>query len=170
MCKKHMWDALSFENHIRGRSHQFMRNGIEESYRLNANMIRQEAKLAEQLKSIEVDRLKRLGKDLVGGNQYREYCSMCNFDFYGRLSAHRKSDGHLSLKKFLHPRCIDCNKEFTNRSEFDAHLLSPGHMTRTIGKTNRFERKKNSKFFFWLLEKILLLTFFCCRINYFDKS
>lgn len=124
-----------------------MREGIEESYRLRANMIRQEAKIMEQLKSIEIDRMKRLGKNLKGGNQHREYCTMCDLHFYGRLSAHRKTDGHLNLKKFLHPKCIDCNKEFTNRTEFDEHLLSPTHMTKAAGKANRNDKKKNSKFF-----------------------
>lgn len=31
-----------------------MKDGVEESYRLRANMLRQEAKIAEQLKSIEI--------------------------------------------------------------------------------------------------------------------
>lgn len=44
------------------------------------------------------------------------------------MSTHRKSDGHLILKKFLHPKCEECNTEFHNRTEYDDHLLSPGHM------------------------------------------
>lgn len=145
MCKKHMWDSTSFENHIKGRIHRLMREGIEESYRLRANMIRQEAKIQEQLKSIESGRMKRS----KGPNQHSEYCKMCDLQFCGRLSIHRKSDGHLNLKKFLHPKCIDCNKEFTNRTDFDEHLLSPTHMLKAAGKVNRYERKRNSKFFFF---------------------
>ena len=41
-------------------------------------MLRQEAKISEQLKSIEIDRLKRLGKAIRAANQNREYCTMCD--------------------------------------------------------------------------------------------
>ncbi|KAL7052530.1 hypothetical protein ACKWTF_004891 [Chironomus riparius] len=128
LCAKHMWDSTSFENHLKGRTHQMMKEGVEESYHLKANMLRQEAKIAEQLKSIEIDRLKRLGKQIRAANQVREYCAMCDLSFYGHLSTHRKTNGHLDLKKFLHPKCDDCNAEFHNRAEYDDHLLSPQHM------------------------------------------
>lgn len=105
-----------------------MKEGVEESYHMKANMLRQEGKIAEQLKSIEIDRLKRLGKQIRAANQVREYCAMCDLHFYGHLSTHRKSDGHLELKKFLHPKCDDCTTEFHNRAEYDTHLLSPEHM------------------------------------------
>lgn len=105
-----------------------MKDGVEESYHMKANMLRQEGKIAEQLKSIEIDRLKRLGKQIRAANQVREYCAMCDLHFYGHLSTHRKSDGHLELKKFLHPKCDDCTTEFHNRAEYDSHLLSPEHM------------------------------------------
>lgn len=143
MCMKHMWDSTSFENHIKGRSHQMMKEGIEESYRLRANMIRQEAKIMEQLKGIEIDRMKRMGKNLKASNQHRDYCTMCDLHFYGNLSAHRKTDGHLNLKKFLHPRCTDCGIEYPNRTDFDDHLLSPEHMLKISKKASRFDKKKN---------------------------
>lgn len=143
MCKKHMWDATSFENHVKGRTHLMMREGVEESYRLKANMIRQEAKIEEQLKSIELERLKRMGK-AGKGNFRREYCTMCDLNFYGHLTAHRKTDGHLNLKKFLHPKCLDCSLEFPNRIDFDGHILSPEHMKRAfITKSNKPEKRKN---------------------------
>lgn len=143
MCMKHMWDSTSFENHIKGRSHQLMKEGTEESYRLRANMIRQEAKIIEQLKSIEIDRMKRLGKNLKASNQHRDYCTMCDLHFYGNLSTHRKTEGHLNLKKFLHPRCTDCGIEYANRTDFDDHLLSPDHMQKISKKASRFDKKKN---------------------------
>lgn len=146
LCKKHMWDCTSFENHVKGRTHQMMKEGVEESYRLKANMIRQEAKIEEQLKSIEVERLKRIGKQMKNANVHREYCQMCDLHFYGHLSTHRKSEGHLSLKKFLHPKCGECNDEFQNRIEFDAHLLSREHMMRCAAKANRVDfRRKNQQ-------------------------
>ncbi|XP_055915532.1 zinc finger protein on ecdysone puffs isoform X1 [Eupeodes corollae] len=142
LCKKHMWDANSFENHIKGRAHLMMREGIEESYRLRANMIRQEAKIAEQLKSVELDRLKRMGKSK---NRNLEYCTMCDLNFHGHLSAHRKSDGHLQLKKFLHPKCAECNKEFSTRIDYDSHLLSADHLKKAAEKNTKVgERKKNT--------------------------
>lgn len=122
-----------------------MKEGVEESYRLRANMLRQEAKIAEQLKSIEIDRLKRLGKAIRAANQIREYCPMCDLQFYGHLSTHRKSEGHLDLKKFLHPKCDECTTEFHNRTEFDDHLLSPGHMktSKTPPSYKSEESRKN---------------------------
>ncbi|XP_055687363.1 zinc finger protein on ecdysone puffs [Lutzomyia longipalpis] len=143
MCKKHMWDCLSFENHIKGRSHAMMKEGVEESYRLRATMIRQEAKIDEQLKSIEIERLKRIGKNVKASNVRREYCTMCDLHFYGHLSSHRKSEGHLTLKKFLHPKCNDCSMEFPTRIEYDAHLLAPSHMIKASKRTHRAEKRKN---------------------------
>lgn len=144
MCKKHMWDAASFENHVKGRTHMMMKDGVEESYRLRANMIRQEAKIEEQLKTIELERLKRMGKG-AKGNQRREYCTMCDLHFFGNLSSHRKTDGHLQLKKFLHPRCGECAQEFSNRIDYDTHLLMPEHMKKAfVTKANKPERRKNA--------------------------
>lgn len=142
LCKKHMWDANSFENHIKGRTHLMMREGIEESYRLKANMIRQEAKIAEQLKSIEFDRLKRMGKSK---QRQLDYCTMCDLNFHGHISTHRKSDGHLQLKKFLHPKCVECNKEFATRIDYDTHLLSADHLKKAAENNTKVgERKRQT--------------------------
>lgn len=144
-----MWDAISFENHIKGRTHLMMREGIEESYRLKANMIRQEAKIAETLKSIELDRLKRMGKS--GKRGMMEYCTMCDLNFHGHLSTHRKSEGHLQLKKFLHPKCIECINEFPTRIEYDTHLLSPEHLKKAAEKNTKVGDRK-------LLQTLTILT------------
>ncbi|XP_030384975.1 zinc finger protein on ecdysone puffs isoform X2 [Scaptodrosophila lebanonensis] len=142
LCKKHMWDATSFENHIKGRTHLMMREGIEESYRLKANMIRQEAKIAEQLKSIEFDRLKRMGKSK---QRQLDYCTMCDLNFHGHISTHRKSEGHLQLKKFLHPKCIECTKEFATRIDYDTHLLSADHLIKAAESNTKVgERKRQT--------------------------
>ncbi|XP_068141850.1 zinc finger protein on ecdysone puffs isoform X3 [Drosophila tropicalis] len=142
LCKKHMWDANSFENHIKGRTHLMMREGIEESYRLKANMIRQEAKIAEQLKSIEFDRLKRMGKSK---QRQLDYCTMCDLNFHGHISTHRKSEGHLQLKRFLHPKCVECNKEFATRIDYDTHLLSAEHLKKAAEcNTKVGERKRQT--------------------------
>lgn len=67
-----------------------MKDGVEESYRLRANMLRQEAKIAEQLKSIEIDRLKRLGKAIRAANQIREYCKFRYKFSYIHSHLHKK--------------------------------------------------------------------------------
>lgn len=137
-----MWDANSFENHIKGRTHLMMREGIEESYRLKANMIRQEAKIAEQLKSIELDRLQRMGKSK---KSQLNYCTMCDLNFHGHISAHRKSEGHLHLKKFLHPKCAECSKEFATRIDYDSHLLAADHFIKAAEKNTKVgERKRQT--------------------------
>lgn len=89
--------------------------------------------------------MKRLGKAIRAANQIREYCAMCDLQFYGHLSTHRKSEGHLELKKFLHPKCDDCTTEFHNRTEFDDHLLSANHMktSKTPPSYNSEESRKN---------------------------
>ncbi|EAA09673.4 AGAP004864-PA [Anopheles gambiae str. PEST] len=144
MCDKHMYDATSFENHITGRTHRVMKESIEESYRMRATLLRQEARIAEQLKTIEIDRLKRMGK---AKNYYkvREYCPMCELFFYGHIIAHRRSEKHLDLKKFLHPKCDDCELEFHNRTEYDDHLLSVVHMKNCKSKPSRLEIERKAK-------------------------
>uniref|UniRef100_A0A2M4CPV3 Putative glycine-rich cell wall structural protein 1 n=1 Tax=Anopheles darlingi TaxID=43151 RepID=A0A2M4CPV3_ANODA len=144
MCDKHMYDATSFENHITGRTHRVMKESIEESYRMRATLLRQEARIAEQLKTIEIDRLKRMGK---AKNYYkvREYCPMCELFFYGHIIAHRRSEKHLDLKKFLHPKCDDCELEFHNRTEYDDHLLSVVHMKNCKSKPSRLDIERKAK-------------------------
>lgn len=144
MCDKHMYDATSFENHITGRTHRVMKESIEESYRMRATLLRQEARIAEQLKTIEIDRLKRMGK-AKNYSKMREYCPMCELFFYGHIIAHRRSEKHLDLKKFLHPKCDECELEFHNRTEHDDHLLSVVHMKNCKTKPSRLDIEKKAK-------------------------
>lgn len=144
MCDKHMYDATSFENHITGRTHRVMKESIEESYRMRATLLRQEARIAEQLKTIEIDRLKRMGK-AKNYSKMREYCPMCELFFYGHIIAHRRSDKHLDLKKFLHPKCDECELEFHNRTEYDEHLLSVVHMKNCKTKPSKLDIEKRAK-------------------------
>lgn len=72
----------------------------------------------------------------------REYCTMCDLNFYGTLSTHRKSEKHQQLKTFLHPRCFPCLKEFPSRIEYDEHCLTPGHMKKAVQCE---EQRKNKK-------------------------
>ncbi|XP_046389686.1 zinc finger protein on ecdysone puffs [Ischnura elegans] len=125
VCQKHMWDEHSFENHLKGRAHQLMMTKLEDSYRIKVELMRHELKVAEQQREIELERMKRQGKKI---NTSREYCMMCDLQFFGNLLVHRKTVRHQKLKAFLHPRCIPCNKEFATRVEWDKHRLTPYHL------------------------------------------
>ncbi|XP_071444222.1 zinc finger protein on ecdysone puffs isoform X2 [Hetaerina americana] len=128
VCQKHMWDEHSFENHLKGRAHQLMMTKLEDSYRIKVELMRHELKVAEQQREIELERMKRQGKKI---NTSREYCMMCDLQFFGNLLVHRKTVRHQKLKAFLHPRCIPCNKEFATRVEWDKHRLTPYHLKKT---------------------------------------
>lgn len=149
ICKKRMWDGESFEKHMNGRAHQQMFEKVEESYRLKANMMRESIRLIEDKNSIEMDRMKRLGKKMKV--QQRAHCAMCDLDFYGYLFAHRKSASHQKLKQFLHPRCNYCNKEFPTRMEWENHRHTPEHMHKKVEcKAKDNEEQKESKLSFIL--------------------
>ncbi|PNF28827.1 hypothetical protein B7P43_G04423 [Cryptotermes secundus] len=129
VCKKHMWDDISFQNHLKGRTHQLMMDKLEESYKIRVELMRHEQKVAEQQREIEMERMKRQGKKV--NMSIREYCTMCDLHFFGNLIVHRKNDRHQQLKNFLHPRCLPCGKEFPTRVEWDHHKLTPLHLRKT---------------------------------------
>jgi len=129
VCKKHMWDDNSFQNHLKGRTHQLMMDKLEESYKIRVELMRHEQKVAEQQREIEMERMKRQGKKV--NMSIREYCTMCDLHFFGNLIVHRKNDRHQQLKNFLHPRCLPCGKEFPTRVEWDHHKLTPLHLKKT---------------------------------------
>ncbi|XP_021926329.1 zinc finger protein on ecdysone puffs isoform X2 [Zootermopsis nevadensis] len=137
VCKKHMWDENSFQNHLKGRTHQLMMDKLEESYKIRVELMRHEQKVAEQQREIEMERMKRQGKKV--NMNIREYCTMCDLHFFGNLIVHRKNDRHQQLKNFLHPRCLPCGKEFPTRVEWDHHKLTPLHLKKTA------EARKNRK-------------------------
>lgn len=137
VCKKHMWDDNSFQNHLKGRTHQLMMDKLEESYKIKVELMRHEQKVAEQQREIELERMKRQGKKV--NMNIREYCTMCDLHFFGNLIVHRKNDRHQQLKTFLHPRCLPCGKEFPTRVEWDHHKLTPLHLKKTA------EARKNRK-------------------------
>ncbi|KAJ9573831.1 hypothetical protein L9F63_008783, partial [Diploptera punctata] len=129
VCKKHMWDENSFQNHLKGRTHMLMMDKLEESYKIKVELMRHEQKVSEQQREIELERMKRQGKKVH--MNIREYCTMCDLHFFGNLIVHRKNDRHQQLKNFLHPRCSPCGKEFPTRVEWDHHRLTPFHLRKT---------------------------------------
>ncbi|XP_063986364.1 zinc finger protein on ecdysone puffs [Diachasmimorpha longicaudata] len=141
VCNKHMWDGFSFENHLRGRAHQIMMDKHDESYKLKVDLMRHELRIAEEQREMSLNNSKRRGKRVAVDLNVREYCTMCDLNFFGTLSSHRKSDKHQQLKTFLHPRCGPCVKEFHSRIEYDEHCLTPSHMVAVATE----EKKKSTK-------------------------
>ncbi|CAG2067647.1 unnamed protein product, partial [Timema podura] len=85
----------SFDNHLKGRTHQLMMDKLEESYKIKVELMRHEQAVAEQQREIELDRMKRQGKRFHMGTQ--EYCTMCDLTFYGSLVTHRKHERHQAI-------------------------------------------------------------------------
>ncbi|XP_020708477.2 zinc finger protein on ecdysone puffs isoform X2 [Athalia rosae] len=144
VCNKHMWDGYSFENHLRGRAHQLMMDKLDESYKLKVDLMRHELRVAEEQRELSLNNSKRRGKKVSVDLNVREYCTMCDLNFYGTLSIHRKSDKHQQLKTFLHPRCLECAKEFPSRIEFDEHCLTPIHM-KSLAQVEGQRKNKKEK-------------------------
>ncbi|XP_003427391.1 zinc finger protein on ecdysone puffs isoform X2 [Nasonia vitripennis] len=145
VCNKHMWDGYSFENHLRGRAHQLMMDKLDESYKLKVELMRHELRVAEEQRELSLTNSKRRGKKLSVDLSVREYCTMCDLNFYGTLSSHRKSEKHQQLKTFLHPRCFPCAKEFPSRIEYDEHCLTPTHMKNAVQNEEQRKIKKKEK-------------------------
>ncbi|XP_015520511.1 zinc finger protein on ecdysone puffs [Neodiprion pinetum] len=145
VCNKHMWDGYSFENHLRGRAHQLMMDKLDESYKLKVDLMRHDLRVAEEQRELSLTNSKRRGKKVSVDLSVREYCTMCDLNFYGTLSIHRKSEKHQQLKTFLHPRCLECAKEFPSRIEYDEHCLTPTHMKLIVPLENQRKSKKKEK-------------------------
>ncbi|XP_076286290.1 protein on ecdysone puffs isoform X1 [Lasioglossum baleicum] len=145
ICNKHMWDGYSFENHLRGRAHQLMMEKLDEMYKLKVDLMRHELRIAEEQREFSLTNSKRRGKKVSVDLNVREYCTMCDLNFYGTLSTHRKSDKHQQLKTFLHPRCFPCLKEFPSRIEYDEHCLTPAHMKNAVQCEEQRKNKKKDK-------------------------
>lgn len=145
ICNKHMWDGFSFENHLRGRAHQLMMEKLDESYKLKVDLMRHELRVAEEQRELSLNNSKRRGKKVSVDFNVREYCTMCDLNFYGTLSTHRKSEKHQQLKTFLHPRCFPCLKEFPSRIEYDEHCLTPAHMKNAVQCEEQRKNKKKEK-------------------------
>ncbi|XP_044270416.1 zinc finger protein on ecdysone puffs [Tribolium madens] len=135
VCNKDMWDGESFQKHIRGRAHRQMLNSLEESFLVTVNILRENMRLSEEKKVIELNRMHRLLKDKFI-RKYQEpesHCNMCDLKFLGKIIAHRKTEGHQRLKRFLHPNCDICGKEFPSRMDWVDHRLTPDHL-RTLNE------------------------------------
>ncbi|XP_025425332.1 zinc finger protein on ecdysone puffs-like [Sipha flava] len=135
VCQKHMWDGASFEKHVRGRPHELMMTYLDEGYKMQVELMRHQIKAAENQREIDLERMQAQNKGKAKP-LFRNYCPMCNINFYGPLTGHRKSDRHRKLKQFLHPECKMCDTLFHTRLEWDDHKLSADHL-RKVGEQRR---------------------------------
>ncbi|XP_054281152.1 uncharacterized protein LOC128998821 [Macrosteles quadrilineatus] len=126
VCCKNMWDGISFINHLNGKLHQLMMDGLIEKYKLKVNLLRYEIRMAEQQREIELELKQRHG--LIPSTKHREYCTICDLHVCGSLVSHQKNVLHQNLKEFLCPKCSYCNMEFNTRLEWDKHLLQYSHL------------------------------------------
>ncbi|XP_024870325.1 uncharacterized protein LOC112467793 [Temnothorax curvispinosus] len=131
--------------HLRGRAHQLMME-VGRVVQIEGNlMMRHELRVAEEQRELSLNNSKRRGKKVSVDFNVREYCTMCDLNFYGTLSTHRKSEKHHQLKIFLHPRCFPCLKEFPSRIEYDEHCLTPAHMKNAVQREEQRKNKKKDK-------------------------
>ncbi|XP_022920289.2 zinc finger protein on ecdysone puffs [Onthophagus taurus] len=136
VCNKSMWDGDSFQNHIRGKAHIQMMDSLEESFQITVKILRENMRLAEEKKMIEWSRMQRNSRKFHQRNEPESHCNMCDLKFMGKIIAHRKTEGHQRLKRFLHPNCDICNLEFPSRMEWVEHRFTPDHLFSLKEKLN----------------------------------
>nr|XP_023017368.1 zinc finger protein on ecdysone puffs isoform X1 [Leptinotarsa decemlineata] len=136
VCNKQMWDGESMYKHVKGRAHRQTLETLEESIHITVNILRENMRLLEEKKVIELERMQRLSKKFKYQEQ-ESHCNMCDLKFLGKIISHRKSEGHQRLKRYLHPVCNLCAKEFPSRVEWIEHRLTPEHLK------NLFEKMKD---------------------------
>ncbi|KAF5297451.1 hypothetical protein FQR65_LT01382 [Abscondita terminalis] len=129
VCNKSMWDGESFQNHIRGKAHKQMMDSLGQSFQITVNILRENMRLVEEKKMIELERMHRNSRNYHRHQQeLTSHCNMCDLKFLGKIIAHRKTEGHQRLKRFLHPKCFYCNQEFPSRMEWVDHRFTPDHL------------------------------------------
>ena len=129
VCNKSMWDGESFQNHIRGKAHKQMMDSLGQSFQITVNILRENMRLVEEKKMIELERMHRNSRNYLRHQQEQtSHCNMCDLKFLGKIIAHRKTEGHQRLKRFLHPKCHYCSQEFPSRMEWVDHRFSPDHL------------------------------------------
>lgn len=130
VCNKSMWDGESFQNHIRGKAHKQMIISLEDSFQSTVNILRENMRVAEERRVIEMQRMQRSRRfhHSNNSNETPSHCNMCNHKFLGKIVVHRQSRGHQRLKRFLHPNCKSCNAEFPSRMEWVDHLFTSEHL------------------------------------------
>lgn len=66
---------------------------LDEGYKMQVELMRHQIKAAENQREIDLERMQAQNKGKAKP-LFRNYCPMCNINFYGPLTGHRKSDRH----------------------------------------------------------------------------
>ncbi|RLU15596.1 hypothetical protein DMN91_012590 [Ooceraea biroi] len=64
-------------------AHQLMMDKLDESYKLKVDLMRHELRVAEEQRQLSLNNSKRRGKKVSVDFNVREYCTMCDLNFYG---------------------------------------------------------------------------------------
>ncbi|XP_065341696.1 zinc finger protein on ecdysone puffs [Cloeon dipterum] len=128
LCKKSMWDARSFDNHVRGIAHLRMLDRVEKDYGEKAKTLR-EACHAEEMR-IQQDQEYQARMKNKPLPSRRDFCKMCDMVIYGSVLDHRRSSQHQALKNHLHPKCSTCQIDLPSRIDLDIHVLTSAHLKR----------------------------------------
>jgi len=151
ICDKSMWDVESFVKHVRGKKHEDALNKL----------------VAEDLE--REDKMRTLISHTEGNNKGKEKCKMCETSV-SDLIAHRKSDAHNQLKKFIHPHCSICGYDFENKTEFYYHIYWGYHMEGIAVSNKKFDpmmpRNKTEE----MIEKMRKETGFTGDLNKSSKK
>ena len=111
-----------------GKAHQQMLDSLEESFQITVKILRENMRLSEEKKMIEWHRMQRNNRKFHNRQEPESHCNMCDLKFMGKIIAHRKTEGHQRLKRFLHPNCDTCSLEFPSRMEWVDHKFTPEHL------------------------------------------
>jgi hypothetical protein len=132
ICQKTMNDSSSFESHLSGRAHQSLARILDLRFQKRVDVLMADSKLNEEEISIEMERLKRAGKQIHGGNKNKNFCKMCDCNYAVNWGTHKLSLGHRVLKEFLHPSCRVCDVNFVQRMDWVKHHTDAGHMKKLL--------------------------------------
>ncbi|KAF5305801.1 hypothetical protein FQA39_LY09137 [Lamprigera yunnana] len=142
VCNKRMWNADSFQKHVDGKAHRQMMRNVEHGFRIHVKFLRTHTSLLEMNKTIEIERKNRKFQNYHSLDQEeRTHCNMCDGTFLGTFIAHRMSEEHRRLKRFLHPKCSYCLQKFSSRIEWVYHKFTKDHLE----KVNKFINTNASK-------------------------
>lgn len=131
-----MWNGTSFQRHVAGANHKRMMEAIGDSHRQMAALMQKHSKIMD----IRV----MIGAKVNKGKtpDKKATCHLCAIDVFATIMDHRRTEAHNQLVNFLYPRCRACQKNFTERSEYDSHRLSEPHL-RNMTKRGVTELEKD---------------------------
>lgn len=96
---------------------------LDEGYKMQVELMRHQIKAAENQREIDLERMQAQNKGKAKP-LFRNYCPMCNINFYGPLTGHRKSDRHRVSKIFiLYYTNLSCYNFVCQHNDFNLSLI-----------------------------------------------